>query len=87
MEELLVASKLLRGCLDRYIKACSAVTTSKNPTDERDCNSSLLSGIRHELQNVASYEKDLKSAKSILARGRNFSPALVPISALPPDVL
>ncbi|KEP47561.1 F-box-like domain protein [Rhizoctonia solani 123E] len=86
MEELLEASRLLRSCLDRYIGACSAITLSYNPAD-KDINSPVLNAITNELRIVADYERDARNAKSILARSRNSSQAVVPMSALPAEVL
>ncbi|KDN46504.1 hypothetical protein RSAG8_04157, partial [Rhizoctonia solani AG-8 WAC10335] len=87
MEELLEASKLLKACMDRYISACSAATAFYNPANTGDHTSPLLDAITNELQVVATYEKDVRNAQSILSRGRNTSSGLVPISSLPSEVL
>ncbi|EUC59525.1 F-box-like domain protein, putative [Rhizoctonia solani AG-3 Rhs1AP] len=86
MEELVESSKLLKACLDRYIRACSAITLSYSPAN-KDRNSCLLDAITSELQVVAAYEKSIQTAQSTLSKGRNTCPALVPIESLPSEVL
>ncbi|KAG8699800.1 hypothetical protein FRC11_013458, partial [Ceratobasidium sp. 423] len=87
MEELLNASKLLRASLDRYISACTAVTASYDPNNERDSSDPPLKCIKNELRTIADYEKDIQDAKAMLGRSRNSSTTLVPISVLPIDIL
>ncbi|KEP45783.1 putative F-box-like domain protein, partial [Rhizoctonia solani 123E] len=87
MDELLEASKLLKAGLDRYINACSVTTSLYNPANRENDNSPVLNAITDELQMVATYEKNVRNAQSILSKGRNTSLALVPINLLPSELL
>ncbi|KAG8707934.1 hypothetical protein FRC11_006963 [Ceratobasidium sp. 423] len=88
MDELLAASGLLRSALDRYIKACSTATKSYDPSSGKEAKQrTFMDRIMDELRVVATYEIDLRIARSTLTQCRNSAPVIAPVNTLPSELL
>ncbi|KAJ1308035.1 hypothetical protein OPQ81_002104 [Rhizoctonia solani] len=79
------ASKLLSLAMDRYVQACAAIPdhfqTGSNTAQ------ALLDCALAELPKVSAHEEKFHRAKAALRRTRNQCPNLVPINALPFEVM
>lgn len=88
IEELQSASSLLGAALERYLAACSMITSDYDPNNPLSHISRVISDlIPSEIDLIASYEAKLKQAKLIIRQTRNGIPAISPITILPPDIL
>ncbi|KAJ1302154.1 hypothetical protein OPQ81_000982 [Rhizoctonia solani] len=87
LEELDKLSTTLCALLDNYINTCAKLRD--HYFQERATNKleELLDLVANELQLVASHGVKLKQAEALMKAVRNSSPAIVPISSLPPEIL
>lgn len=89
MEELNAASNHLRAALQRYVHACSAVQIClirENIINHR-ASQQLSDCIGNELLHIHSYETSIKQAKAAISLSRNCLSAVVPVNALPSEIL
>ncbi|KDN44319.1 hypothetical protein RSAG8_05583, partial [Rhizoctonia solani AG-8 WAC10335] len=87
IEELGIASGLLRVTLDRYLRVCSAIQKSYvTRSTDNIVSQDFTERIQDEVHSLLDYESKLQEAKSAITWTRN-SAALAPASILPPEIL
>ncbi|EUC61160.1 F-box-like domain protein, putative [Rhizoctonia solani AG-3 Rhs1AP] len=86
-DDLKSISTTLRAILDNYVNTCAKLRDRYFQEHASDKLDQLLDRVTNELELVASYGVKLKQAESSMKVVRNSSPSIVPISALPPEIL
>ncbi|KAJ1306508.1 hypothetical protein OPQ81_007510 [Rhizoctonia solani] len=92
LDELRVASDLLRLALDRYLNACLAIKRSsdkRSPFASESVHLEYLTSplVVNEMALLAEYEKKFRGSKVAILQYRNSLPDMVPINGLPVDIL
>ncbi|KAG8727515.1 hypothetical protein FRC11_013011 [Ceratobasidium sp. 423] len=88
MEELMTSCELLDSALERYYNACVALEQETyHNFAQTDLHGTFLKDLADKLNDSASHKKKIRRCEMALRRVRNHSPTVVPINALPPEVL
>lgn len=88
MERILTASNLLRTALEQYTSACHAFPSCYTHEDlSTNACQELSNCVANELRQFKSYGKKLNQAKTALKQARNRCTIIVPISALPDEIM
>ncbi|EUC57186.1 F-box-like domain protein, putative [Rhizoctonia solani AG-3 Rhs1AP] len=88
MEELMASCDFLDSALERYYNACVALELKVyHNFAQADLHGALLGSLAEKLTKSAAHKKKLKRCEMTLRRVRNHSSSVVPVNALPPEVL
>lgn len=88
VDALTAAGNALHLALEEYISVCSTIPSCYVHADQVSGGRRMFSArVAEELRMFAFYETKLKQAKMTLSMGRNYCATIVPINALPDEIL
>ncbi|KDN48827.1 hypothetical protein RSAG8_02814, partial [Rhizoctonia solani AG-8 WAC10335] len=88
MEEVILSCDFLDSALERYYNACAALELEVyHNFAQTDLHGAFLNHLSNKLAKASSHKKMLKRCEMTLRRVRNHSSTIVPINALPAEVL